>query len=122
MKVNSLNVKFLKAKYYFVLGVDLPMVSLAWLSFLVDQIQPEQLAVVSNGENLPQPLCGIYAADTLPLFENAIAENQLRLLELLRKMAAKLVKPDSHEFPESELLLFNVNLQADYEKLKGLKP
>lgn len=79
---------------WLILACDLPRLDLATLTELVVSKRPGEpfLSYRSEFDNLPEPLCALYAAAALPILEQALAEgircprkplirNQCRLLE-----------------------------------------
>jgi molybdopterin-guanine dinucleotide biosynthesis protein A len=85
---------------WLVLACDLPRLDVATLSHLISSKRPDEpfLSYRSEFDGLPEPLCALYAAEALPILEQAQADgircprkplirHDCRLLEPLSKRA-----------------------------------
>jgi molybdenum cofactor guanylyltransferase len=97
-----------------VLACDLPLVTREVVKALVAAIRPglDAVVVAADEPTSVQPLCGWYAASTLPAVEDALDRSQhsaRRLLEGLR--VAHVRVPDATH--EGSFVLLNVNTRDD---------
>lgn len=96
---------------WLVLACDLPRLDLQTLSHLITSRQPEErfLAYRSEFDNLPEPLCTLYTSASLPLMEEALAENFRYPRKILIRHDCRLLEPVT---PRA---LDNANTPADWE-------
>lgn len=96
---------------WLVLACDLPRLDLQTLSHLIASRQPEEkfLAYRSEFDDLPEPLCTLYTRASLPLMEEALAENFRYPRKILIRHNCRLLEPVT---PRA---LDNANTPADWE-------
>jgi len=77
----------------FVLGVDMPLLSLRQIQALLSfaRSHPEAPAVACAGPGGAEPLCALYRRRILPLLKELLSEDTHRLRELLRRAGAPLL-------------------------------
>jgi molybdopterin-guanine dinucleotide biosynthesis protein A len=80
---------------WLVLACDLPRLDAATLSHLVASKQPEEkfLSYRSEFDNLPEPLCSLYAGEALPLLEEALASGRCCPRKVLIQNECRLLEP-----------------------------
>lgn len=103
------------------LACDMPFVTAPFLRFLLDQIGDDE-AVVPHTERGYHPLCAVYASACVPSVAGALADGDLRMLNLLARLRVRVVEGrdiDDHVGPATRLLT-NVNTPADLNELETL--
>jgi len=96
---------------WLVLACDLPRLDLATLSHLVSSQRTGEafLAYRSEADGLPEPLCALYAAGSLPLLERALADDFRCPRKLLIRHECRLLEPVTAR------ALDNANTPEDWE-------
>jgi len=96
---------------WLILACDLPRLDLKTLSHLIASRQPEEkfLAYRSEFDDLPEPLCTLYTHASLPLMEEALAENFRYPRKILVRHGCRLLEPVT---PRA---LDNANTPVDWE-------
>lgn len=96
---------------WLVLACDLPRLDLKTLSHLIASRLPEEkfLAYRSEFDDLPEPLCTLYTRASLPLMEEALAENFRYPRKILIRHHSRVLEPVT---PRA---LDNANTPADWE-------
>jgi molybdenum cofactor guanylyltransferase len=90
-----------------VLSCDIPFISSEILSTLMANAGDE-LVLAASHQGKIEPLCAVYDRRCLPFFSESIQQNQLKMMLLLEKLAAKTM-----DFSESESCFKNVNTPED---------
>lgn len=80
---------------WLVLACDLPRLDLATLSTLVDskKVGEKFLSYRSEFDGLPEPLCALYASDSLPVLEQAQADDFRCPRKILIRNDCRLLEP-----------------------------
>lgn len=96
---------------WLVIACDLPRLDVATLKHLIASKAPDEmfLAYRSEKDGLPEPLCGLYASDALPLLRQAVADGRRSLRQLLIGNRCRLLDPVTLRALE------NVNTPDDWE-------
>jgi molybdopterin-guanine dinucleotide biosynthesis protein A len=96
---------------WLVLACDLPRLDAATLSHLVASKRPGEkfLSYRSEFDNLPEPLCALYACDALPLLEQALADGRCCPRKVLIQNDCRLLEP------VTQRALDNANTPDDWE-------
>ena len=81
------------AEWCLVTGCDMPRLSFGALRQLLDEIPPSggPRCVLPVGPTGPEPLCGVYHRDCLPLLEKAIDAGRLRMRDAVTDLVPLLV-------------------------------
>lgn len=98
--------------YNLVLSCDIPLISTALLSFLIQQRKETNINALQLSAKV-QPLTAIYHKDCLASFRQALELQQLKLSDLFVPLKANLIDCPSH----FEGNLANINRPEDLEKL-----
>ena len=93
----------------FILGVDMPFVSLDIIKRLIKEYEYSKKVVVAKSPNGLEPLSAIYPKSILPTVRRLLGESEHRLNTLLSISDIK-----SIEF-EDKLAFLNLNRPSDYE-------
>ncbi|MEE9295576.1 MAG: molybdenum cofactor guanylyltransferase [Phycisphaerae bacterium] len=91
------------------LSCDIPNVSPATITALVEQIAPDTKAIAYSTPML-ETCCTLYHASVLPDVERAIAAHRLALHRLIRSIPHVAVPADA----PTQRALFNINAPVDY--------
>lgn len=98
--------------YALILSCDLPLLSTQVLAYLLAQSQPHQSTIFSLRAHW-QPLIGVYARTHQAIFETALQQQQLRLMDVLQKLPLQ-VCPCPEVWANH---LSNINTLAAYQYL-----
>jgi molybdenum cofactor guanylyltransferase len=98
-------------------GCDLPFVTEDLFRFLLNLPGDHQAVVPVGADGKLEPLCGVYAAEVLPLVTNLIARGG-RKVSLLFDLIPTLVVPfdELRHIKGAELFFENVNTPEDYAR------
>jgi molybdopterin-guanine dinucleotide biosynthesis protein A len=96
---------------WLVLACDLPRLDLQTLSHLISSKQPADtfLAYRSESDELPEPLCTLYAPAALPILEQAMADDFRCPRKILIRNDCRLLEPVTRR------ALDNANTPEDWE-------
>lgn len=103
----------IKTPYALILSCDLPLLSTTVLAYLLAHSAPQQSTIFSL-DGRWQPLIGVYAQQQQPIFEQALQQQQLRLMTVLKQLAVQIC-PCPKQWG---LHLNNVNTLEAYQRLQ----
>ena len=95
----------------FIIGCDMPCISA--LSFNLLLQQKNQSATVAVYKGKVQPLFGIYNRNLIPLLEEKIKQNKLKMIEFLQEIEAIFI-----EMNDADIFL-NINTLEDLKRLEN---
>jgi molybdopterin-guanine dinucleotide biosynthesis protein A len=98
--------------YILALSCDLPLLSTEVLAYLLAQSQPQQSTIFSL-QGRWQPLVGVYAKAQHRCFENALQNEQLRLMRVLQALSLHVCPCPAHWARH----LSNINTPTAYQQL-----
>jgi molybdenum cofactor guanylyltransferase len=105
-----------QTEYNIILSCDIPLISTSLLDYLLSNSKDSDITVPIHGNNLIEPLCGIYKKSCLDVLKGFIDRVNYRLNECIRSTSHRLVKIDqTTNF--SEKLFTNINTPDDFHKL-----
>lgn len=100
------------------LGVDLPFVTAATLSFLLGRLEGTD-AVVPAPEQMPQPLCAAYAPSCLPPVRARLRAGERRMTSFWPEVRVlRLGSPDFRPFGDPRDLFRNLNTPEDLHRAR----
>jgi molybdopterin-guanine dinucleotide biosynthesis protein A len=100
-----------------ILSCDLPLVSTALISYLLDQTQGYDIVVPYMEEGKPEPLCAIYSRETIGIFKELIAHRTYAIHQALSMARTRFVAIDENlSFFRPDLFL-NINRREDLRKI-----
>ncbi len=109
----------LERPYGLFLGVDLPLVSTALLTHLLE-LAPGYDAVVPVSPAGPEPLCAVYARACRRPIERRMAAGELKMTSFWPDVRIREVVPaELAAFGDPGRLFRNVNTAEDYEEVRG---
>lgn len=96
-----------------VLPCDMPSIKPELFRFLLEQRGDAQVVLPSFDSVHPEPMCGIYMKELLPLMEQFIGNRNYKLPELFRTIRFRMIeiKPESGLLPEPATC--NINTPED---------
>jgi molybdopterin-guanine dinucleotide biosynthesis protein A len=98
-----------------VISCDMPFIPVPLLKLLVKEAEeygaPVTLPVDNKG--CLQPLCAVYNQSILPLFNEAVIQKKLKLMDLISEAGMRQIKPDQSHDLFSTGNFFNMNTPAD---------
>lgn len=100
------------------LSCDMPMMSTSMLEYLLVNSANHDITVPVHGNDLIEPLCGIYKQSSMGVLKEFIDKGNLRLTECIRATSHRLVVVDSQLPFFSDNLFLNINTPEDYDKLR----
>ncbi|HEY9115823.1 MAG TPA: molybdenum cofactor guanylyltransferase, partial [Bacteroidales bacterium] len=83
-----------QTRFNLVLSCDIPFVESELLSYLLSQIENEQVLVPVNGNGLIEPLCGYYNTNVISQLEESVHSGNYKLLDFFKKINLKKVLID----------------------------
>jgi molybdopterin-guanine dinucleotide biosynthesis protein A len=100
----------------FVSSCDAPFLKPAFITRLIELLGSSQIAVPEAG-GFRHSLAAVYRVDILPVVEELLAANQLKLASLLDRCNTRVVLPDELRDVDPDLSsLRNLNTPEDYEQ------
>jgi len=104
------------------LGVDLPLITPALLTRLVD-LAPGHDAVIPVSARGPEPLCAFYGAACHQPVRQRVASGDLKMTAFWPDVRVREVRPNElRAFGDPDDLFLNVNTPGDYERARVLSP
>lgn len=96
-----------------ILSCDIPLISTALLEELIEK-HNENVAVTvfSDGKRM-HPLIGIYSKTILPILKDAIANSNLRMMEMIAKLPHQIIEVDADKSNQ----FLNINSVAELNQL-----
>jgi len=104
------------------LAVDTPLVSRAFLQYLISQARgaPEAVVVVPRADRGWQPLCAIYRREFADAAENALRSGRNRIDRLFDEVRTRVIEQKELEGAGFSLAIFrNLNTPEELEKEKS---
>ena len=96
-----------------IVSCDIPLISTELLLELMEQHQEDiAVSLFSDGE-LIHPLIGIYSKTILPILKNAIANSNLRMMEMIHNVNAQIIKVGADKSNQFR----NINTIAELNEL-----
>ena len=100
-----------------ILSCDTPFITSELISFLLEESENETITITKSFDRL-HPLIGVYSKSCLPIIEQELDKNNLRLRDLCDKVNAKTVDVSNNDQFNSPDLFKNINTKEELEKLK----
>ena len=104
-------------EYNIIFSCDMPLISTSLLGYLLSYSNDFDITVPIHGNNLVEPLCGIYKRNCLPVLKSFIDKGNYRLNECIRSVSHRLVAIDYKTPAFSGNLFSNINTQDDFRNL-----
>ena len=107
------------AEWNLFLACDLPRVSPRFMEFLAQRVRATRFdAVVPRTQDGWQPLCAAYHARCRPVFERAIEQHRLSIVELLDELNLEVITPkEMVSIGLSEAEFVNVNTPEEWARM-----
>lgn len=104
--------------YNLVVAGDMPFLSRALLSYMIELTDGFDLVVPRLGE-MVEPLHAIYSKSCLSPIRHLLTNNELRVSQLLTMLKVRYVEAyEIDRFDPERLSFFNINTEADVERAK----
>jgi molybdenum cofactor guanylyltransferase len=99
-----------------ILTCDMPFTGSQLFAYLFDQAHGEDAVIPVHGQELVEPLCGIYNRSALSMLEQRLQDGQYSIAELLQSICCRFVKiGPAQEFYQKEMFS-NLNSPEDLDK------
>ena len=93
----------------FVLSCDMPFINMDMVAYMIDKIGSHQ-AVAIEMDSYIHATAAVYARDCLPVFQDCLENNKLKLTRIVEEMDSLILKADDlRQFGDLSELLLNVN-------------
>ena len=104
----------------FVLACDMPFVSVDLVRYMLKFKDFD--AVVPRFNGYTEPLHAVYSKNVLPVIENQIKKDELRINETIKKIKKikYIEKEEIEKFDKAKLCFFNINDKNDFEEAKRI--
>jgi molybdopterin-guanine dinucleotide biosynthesis protein A len=103
-----------------VVGSDMPFLSIALLSYMIQHSQAFDAVIPRIGKWV-EPLCAVYSKDCLAPIQRLLERNELRISKLFTMVKVKYVEEaEIDRFDPEHLSFFNINTKADLNKARRL--
>ncbi|MBX7150623.1 molybdenum cofactor guanylyltransferase [bacterium] len=103
-----------KYHYNFILACDLPLFHAEVVRIMIKHVRDDTQIVVPHSEKGYESLCGIYSKKCIPLIENLISSNDLRISDLYTQTPTVLIESSEIESTTHSDVFFNMNTREDY--------
>ena len=100
-----------------ILSCDMPLINPLLLEYLLSNSNDFDITVPIHGNNLIEPLCGIYKKSCIDVLKGFIDQSNYRLNECIRSTSHRLVTIDSQTPGFSENQFSNINTREDFQNL-----
>lgn len=112
------------SKYNFVTACDMPFIDASLIKFIIDKRDNYDIVISRVSEKF-HTLFGIYSKSCIPVMEEMLEKNELRLRSIFPKLNVRLLlKEDIEKFDPQLLSLVNINAVEDlgrFTKMGGVE-
>ena len=109
-----------KTRHNLLLSCDTPFVSTDVFRLLLKEAEDFQVVCPANEAFLPEPLSAYYNTNILGDLEDAIRQNEYKMMRFFKRIRFRLVKIDRNFSFFNDYLFLNLNTPEDLEKAEGL--
>jgi len=103
--------------FVFVTACDSPFILKALVETVVDGIEPNVSVVISETANGMEPLFAVYSKNCLPVMEQQIKEDKLKIQRMFHRFRVKKITESKLREKDPELIsFFNINTREEWEK------
>lgn len=96
-----------------VISCDMPFINSELLRYLFQNMGDADVVVATQGPNKTEPLCGVYSQKAIPIIEDAIQNDQYKILDLFDKVSFKSLLINETLPFYSDNLFYNINRPED---------
>lgn len=100
-----------------VVAVDIPFINHGLIQFLLSNISNAALVVPVTTQGKVEPLCAVYKKSVLPYLERMLAENNLKVQNLMLYCKSKKLRISTAQEFYHNRLFYNVNSPDDFNHL-----
>jgi molybdenum cofactor guanylyltransferase len=97
----------------FIISCDLPLISVEAIRYIAGYSSEKQAVFFKKNGHL-QYLFGIYKKQLIPLLEESLKNENLRMMDFVKNIDAEIVEAEN--FPEE--IFYNLNKPEDYDYIK----
>lgn len=110
------------SKYVFVVPCDMPFINLDYIRYMMSKAKASNYeGVATCHANFIEPLYAFYSKETIPVFEEHIRSNKLRLHELIKYCNLYYVEEEkAREYSKNLDMFINLNYSSELSALKKL--
>lgn len=108
---------FCKSDALLVVACDMPLFSEEIAKGLIQMGEEADVVICRDRTGKLHPLCGVYSKQCLPIIESMIAQENYKVLNIMKLAPGKVFSLDASDF--SDALLFNVNTPEALLSLQG---
>ncbi|MDX5474814.1 MAG: molybdenum cofactor guanylyltransferase [Bacillaceae bacterium] len=106
------------SQWYVVLPCDMPLLSKEVLNIMLEHKSPGVDVIIPNAFGRVQPLVGVYHQSVLPILEQNLKEDNLKMMEFIQRLNVKYLKEDELNMQQNDFQ--NINRESDLLDLKEL--
>jgi len=103
-----------------VLSCDMPFMHPELFGYLLDYMEDNLVVLPSKDGIYPEPMCGIYRKEVLPLMEEYIREGNYKLPDLFEAIPFRMIKVPKKMSFFSDNLFMNINSEAELKEAEKL--
>lgn len=100
-----------KSEYNFITACDMPFLNEETIKDIICDVRGYDTVVPRTGNRL-HPLYAVYSKKCIPVLEENIKNNKLKLIDVLNELKTKYI-----DIKKEEKSFINVNTKEDYEKI-----
>jgi molybdopterin-guanine dinucleotide biosynthesis protein A len=109
------------SKYNFVTACDMPFINASLIKFIIDSRDNYDIVISRVSEKF-HTLFGLYSKSCIPVMEEMLGKNELRLRSIFPKLNARfLSRQEIEKIDPSQLSLVNINTPEELTGIKRLR-
>ncbi|MBU3188077.1 molybdenum cofactor guanylyltransferase [Clostridium bowmanii] len=110
------------SKYVFITACDMPIINLAYIKYMMELIKSEDVdGVVSCNSKYIEPLYAFYSTDMINNFENEIAKDNFKLIDVIKNSNMLYVEETKwRQYCNGMDIFTNLNYESDLTVLKNI--
>lgn len=98
-----------KTQHNLVLSCDIPFVETELLSYLLSQLENDQVVVPTHNEGKIEPLCGYYNTNAISKLEESVYSGNYKMIDFFKTIKLKTVLIERSLAFFNEQLFYNIN-------------
>ncbi|MGV8981420.1 molybdenum cofactor guanylyltransferase [Clostridium sp.] len=110
------------SKYVFIAACDMPIINLDYIKYMMELIRSNDVdGVVSYNSKYIEPIYAFYSIDMIDNFENEIAKDNFKLLDVIKNSNMLYVEESKwKEYCKGMDIFTNLNYESDLTVLKNI--
>lgn len=106
-------------KHNFVVACDMPFLNAGLIEYIIDKRNDYDIVVPEIGGKY-HPLFGIYSKDCVPVIENMLKQDNLRIANMFPELKTHFITKQEVEIFDKDLFsLANINTEDDFKNVLG---